>query len=85
VRARRDSINFQTEPQGFIVNSLYWKVPTGSAEDAEYTILAMMDAAVAGGSIHYTYSYVCEEIIYTPTKTQPNGDPHPHHYNNDRP
>ena len=69
VEARRKSINFQSEPDGSISNSLSWTVPSGANEGAEYTILAAMDAAVAGGSVRYKYAYVCEEITPTPTNT----------------
>lgn len=58
VKARRSSINFDTEPSGFVSNDIIWTVPVG-AEGRTLEIIGSADAAVAGGNVRYKYQWQC--------------------------
>ncbi len=68
LKARRQSINFSSEPSGYVSNAYIWTVPTGT-EGSTMEIIGRGDAAVAAGQVRYKYQYVCVEPTPVPTET----------------
>ncbi|MBE0698470.1 MAG: hypothetical protein IH586_16255 [Anaerolineaceae bacterium] len=69
VEARQKSVNFTTDPNGSVENSITWIVPGGSTEGATMEIIGFGDSAVAGGSVRYQYEYRCVIPTLTDTET----------------
>ena len=68
LNARRQSINFNSEPSGYVSNAYIWTVPVGT-EGSTMEIIGHADAAVAGGQVRYKFQYVCVDPTPAPTET----------------
>lgn len=70
ISASRSSISFNAEKSGSANNSTNFVIPTGSKEGATFSIYGYADAAVAGGRVDYSYTYVCPTPTPSATKSE---------------